>query len=242
MTKAVVFALAVSIGFPSAGIAQTADAARDRVLFRKGESTYVFSRSAIRAALAPVPQAQAADPTSGARQKSWPARHPILVGSLIGAGVAAGMAGRGGATNIAVAAGVGAGAGALVTGFITASRQTSGYRAPGRRANSSASSASVDVTRVRRVVERLGVGGGALVTTRDGRRVDGRIVAIEPDRFVVALRASSDTQAVSYSDVATVRGPAVSKGVRVGLVLGVVGGIALGWLVCYGAGGCGGVS
>jgi hypothetical protein len=198
----------------------------------------LFSRAAITAAVARSTQTGPVVPAGAAPQPGWASRHPVLIGTAIGAGIGAGLAGRSGGINLAIGTAVGAGAGALVTGLISTSNQAAGNY----RASSAAGPSVSDISRIKQTVSRLGVGRVAIVATRDGATLRGRILRIDPDRFVVTLEDRSAARDIAYSDVTAVRGRGVSTGVKAGLAAGIAGGIVLGWLACYGAGGCGGVS
>jgi len=187
----------------------------------------------IAAATGQTLSATPADATN--RRSTWIGRHPIAVGTLVGAGVGAALGKRG--INLIVGAAVGAGLGALGTAIFT----SAGSRATYVRPQAGAAPGSTDAAAVRATVTELGINRTVIVATSDGRVLDGRIVRVGATDFDLAF-SKSDTATISYDDAWSVRRKPMGAGMKAAIIGGVVGGIALGWLACYGAGGCGGVS
>ncbi|MEO8069888.1 MAG: hypothetical protein ABI652_00675 [Acidobacteriota bacterium] len=169
--------------------------------------------------------------------RSWAGRHPVLLGTLIGAGSIAvlGAAGRrnGDAGIMGLWMLAGAGGGAL-TGSIVSVAQKGSLRYV-------ASPNQIDALAVKRVVAGLGAGERIIVTAA-GVPMNGRIQSIGGGEFHVVPDGQAAPRTIDYATVSDLRAKPAGTAKKVGIAAGIVGGIVASWLVCFGAGGCGGTS
>jgi hypothetical protein len=192
-----------------------------------------FLNEAIAREAARLVQASPANPP-GVRQRNWIARHPVPVATLIGAagGFAISCADSNDPCDGLYAL-VGAGAGAL-TGVIISAQQRKGLNtAAARQPNGDA---------VKRLVTKLGAGRAIVVTIGELRQARGRIQNVEADAFTLLVDGQAASVRIAYNDVVAIKAAGFGNGAKIGIVAGIIGAIVGFWLVCYGAGGCGGVS
>lgn len=171
-------------------------------------------------------------------QRSWAARHPVILGTLIGAGsvAVAGAAGRGNRSAAITGSWVlaGAGGGALAGSIVSAVQKSKLHYDPPAH--------QMDILAVKRIVAGLGVGQGVIVSAANAQQTKGRIQSVGQDEFgIVPDRQTAPIQ-IAYASVRSIRAKPAGMGKKIGIASGIVGGVVLSWLVCYGAGGCGGVS
>jgi hypothetical protein len=95
---------------------------------------------------------------------------------------------------------------------------------------SQASAEAKNAAKIRAKIERIfDSGGRAKLELKDGRRVQGQLVELEAERFVLAYGGRSETH--SYSDVNKVGRIGPSPDTRKWVALGVLGGLlGLGFL------------
>ena len=113
---------------------------------------------------------------------------------------------------------LGAGAGALA-GLIASASQKARlkYEAPGNQP---------DVAAVKRMVARLGAGERIIVTGVNTQETAGKIQAIGQDDFTMMPNGQTAPVQIAYTDVRAVKA-AQSLGTKVGISVGVLGGIGM---------------
>ena len=89
-----------------------------------------------------------------------------------------------------------------------------------------------DPAEARRVVLGLGVGKHIMVKTAAGKEYHGLIVAIEDGGFAVMPDKQATPVQIAYSGVVQL-GPNLSKGAKIGIIIGVSAGVALTILWLY---------
>jgi hypothetical protein len=128
----------------------------------------------------------------------------------------------------------GAGGGALGGSIASAVQKAKlNYDSPANQA---------DVLAVKRIVARLGVDEGVIVTVANTQQTKGRIQSVGQDEFGVVPDGQTAPVQIAYDAVRSIKAKPLGIGKKVGIATGIVGGIVVTWLACYGAGGCGGVS
>lgn len=186
-------------------------------------------QDAINREAARLTQSAAPSPSQPVPSRSWLARHPVLLGTLIGTGIGAaidsGTCGlRYGGCGI-LWGGMGAGA---FTGLLVSARPKPGFTAgpassPPDVPKAALSSNPPDVLAVERVVRALGVTERIVVTDANGRQIRGSIQSIGQDRFVVVPDRQPTPVELAFSEVRDVRKGPLGAGARIGIAAGVIG-------------------
>lgn len=231
MRKIVALVVAVLLGTPTEmlaqGLAETTRLHGPLLTAAVAEATRLEG-SAILVGARPAQTVTPAASSSPPR-RSWPARHPVVLGTLIGAGVGlavdAGTCGwAGGGCGIWLY-GMGAGAftGLLVSAWpkptFTAAPPPSQPDVP----TAVLPSSLPDILRVERVVRALGVSQQIVVTDVNGRKLSGSIQSIEQDHFVVVPDRQPTPVEVPFAEVRDVRKKPLGTVAKIGIAAGVVG-------------------
>ena len=191
--------------WPSAAFAQEAPASSEPA---RAPGWLAKSLATSVAMLARTTPAQTSAQTGTIR--SWPARHPILMATLIGAGagvafdVSACNLGRGGSGCLFWL--IGPGVGALTGLIIDQAADSTGLQS--------------GTVAVERAVSRLGVGRRIVVTDVNARRISGAIQTIDQDRFSVIPDGETTPVEIPFSDVRAVKKP-VSRSLKIAIAAGV---------------------
>lgn len=188
-------------------------------------SSFSYSGSGvIRDAIARVtvrlaPGSTAVQLSTPAIGRSWPARHPVLLGALIGAGagviIDSAVCGWGGGGCGFTFGGAGAGA---FAGLLASARPKPAFRVE-------PSSSQPDIVAVERVVKALGIGERIVVTDANAKEIRGSIQAIGQDRFLVVSDEQATPVEIVFSEVRSVRKKPLGTAAKVGIAAGVVGAV-----------------
>jgi hypothetical protein len=87
--------------------------------------------------------------------------------------------------------------------------------------------AQPDPAEVRRVVVGLGVDKEAKLTLADGRKLQCRLQAVGKDDFTIRDTKTGSVSQVAYRDVTQLEPKGLSKGTKIAIIAGVVGGVLL---------------
>jgi hypothetical protein len=93
---------------------------------------------------------------------------------------------------------------------------------PGQQA-ASTTPQQTQLTKVKAEVQKHGTGEKSRVkiTLHDKSEQKGRITQIGEDSFSLADEKTGQVKSIAYADVESVRGPGLSKGAKIGIVVGV---------------------
>lgn len=83
-------------------------------------------------------------------------------------------------------------------------------------------STPLDSSTAKQEVQSHGVGNTVRLTRKDGTEVRGRIVSIEDDGCVLQVNKQLVRVTVLFDEMTTVRGPGISHGAKIGIIVGVV--------------------
>ena len=100
---------------------------------------------------------------------------------------------------------------------------------PPSSVQTSAAAAEQATEKVKTEVQKRGTGEQARVrvTLRDGTRIKGYINRIDQNSFEVVDQTSHKVTTISYQDVKKIKGPGLSKTVKILIIVAVVAGIVL---------------
>jgi hypothetical protein len=195
----------IASGWPSRAFAQASPASSEL-----GRAPGWLAKSLATEAAKLAGSAPAQTSAQAGTNRSWPGRHPVLLGTLIGTGVGTAVdvkacnLGRGG-TGCSFWL-VGAGAGAFMGLLIDQSADSTGPQS--------------GTVAVERAVNSLGVGRRVVVTEINARRTSGAIHAIDLDRFSVIPEGQTAPVEILFSEVRALKKP-MSTFLKIAIAAGV---------------------